>query len=90
MTRILKYPLPLRGPYVIPGVESVLAVGWQDEQPVLWAIAEDPAIVRAQTELDVLFTGDELPRYLVSYLGTAQGLVGGHLIVCHVFRKTGP
>ena len=85
MRRILKFPVGLTATSIDTADRpTILALGWQGEQLVVWVEAEPGTEVR--TVLRVALTGQQVPAG--EYVGTAQHptLNGGGPFVVHVYR----
>lgn len=79
---IWKYPLVAGALWLkIPGLRRFLTVGYQNDGPVLWAIA-DPSEPEREYQVWVATTGGAVPSTTPDYLGTFQdGWFVGHVFV---------
>ena len=76
--KIFKYKINCAAGILVPRTATILGVGQEDNQPIVWAIV-DPAEYEKRL-LRVLFTGDDAPNR--HYYGTVKVYTG---FVYHVF-----
>ena len=87
MQTIFKYNLTKYGKNVVklPLYASVLSVGLQKDEPVVWALVNTDEVL-VDRIFTIIFTGDDLVHfglYSDLFLGTVQRTDG---IVMHIFR----
>lgn len=94
MKKIYKYSIPVtQQPMVeIPVGAKILAVGVQDNAPVVWAEVDE----KAGIDMHVFYlfaTGREIPDFLaeqIRYIGTFQvneGAAGSKVFVGHLYEQ---
>ena len=86
--RIYKYKIPAPiadgvSTVEMPKFATILSVGIQQDEMVLWAVVDPKTIVR-KYHLQLVNTGNDVPEGTGEFIGTATSSNG---IVWHVFKR---